>query len=171
MIEDSFVNKTLGGIMQIFKRTKLNFLKNLFYAIGAPVAVCFLVYIVGGFLTTDMNLLAYIGIGLGAVAFLVLLHSVIFSENIFVEVDDKELRYYQRGKLKKTYLFATCNFGYHTVSSSGTTDTIRLKILHLETGDEEVLDLQPLGSRQFYKLFTILENNQAGEPEELEVNK
>ena len=93
--------------MKTFKRTPLNFLKNLSYAIAAPIIVWFLTYIIGGFLTEDMPLLYYIGIALGVLAGLALLYMVIFSENIFVEVDEKELRYYQRGKLKKTYSFST----------------------------------------------------------------
>ena len=157
--------------VQKFKRTPLNFLKNFIYAVVTPVFVYFLVYIVGGFLTENMSLLHYIGIGLGALAGIFLLYSVVFSENIFVEVDDKELRYYKRGKLKTSYSFEHCQFGYYTVSSSGTTDRIELKILHMENGMEERLDLQPLGSRQFHKLFEILEVNQVGETQKLEVQK
>ena len=41
----------------------------------------------------------------------------------------------------------------------------------MEDGMEEMLDLQPLGSRQFHKPFEILEENQMIEPQALEVQE
>ena len=158
--------------MKTFKRTPFNFLKNLLYAIFAPVGVFVIAAIVEGFLSVDRVMYFFIVVGIAALIFLFMLYSVLFSEKIFVEVDEKELRYYKRGKLRETYAFSTYRFGYHTISSSGTTDTIRLKILNIENGNEESLDLQPLGSRQFHKLFAILEENtKENEIPTLEVKK
>ena len=147
--------------MTTFKRTPLNFLKNFGYAIGSPVVLYFAVYFIGGFFTEDTKMLSLIGYGLGVLSFLYLLHSVLFSENIHVEIDEKELRYFKRGHLKERYPFTEYSFGYRTVTSGSTTDTINLQIFELATETESTLDLQPLGPFQFNKLFALIEEYQA----------
>lgn len=146
---------------KIYKRTFLNFIKNMIYAILGPIALLVFLFVVIGNLWPNASDMVTVGMLVFCFALMIgLIYRVIFSQNIRVELTAHELNYFVRGNLKKTFPLADYEFGYVTKSSGGTTDEIDLKYLHIPTGEEGTLDLEPIGAGQFHKLYDSIEELQ-----------
>ena len=147
--------------MQVYRRSLLVMLKGFLMAPCSAVLVYFVLNIF-----VDSTLILF---GVSVLVFAVLLYVAVFSENIRFELDeDGTLRYFQKGRLKKTYKLEEYLLGYYSKSDRLTTD-ITLRILHAESGEEESLDCSPLGERNFHNLFTSIKAHTKEEPEVLKV--
>ncbi|MDR3313871.1 MAG: hypothetical protein LBS96_05370 [Oscillospiraceae bacterium] len=150
--------------MKVFRRTIFSMIKGLAVAVFGAAAAAVILYAV----TVNAALAGLVGVALLAV----LLFIVIFSENIRVEVEDGQLRYFQRGKLKTDLRLAEYAVRYVIRSSQGSTDAMNVYFTPLAGGDEIVIDFDPLGRKQFDALWALLEENCAGqEPTKIETKK
>lgn len=159
--------------MQTFKRTPMNMVKNLFYGIIGPVALAVVAYIVLSIFfpkigSNNMALIAIAAIALLIMAYFI--YDAIIGKNIRIEIDNTELRYYKHNQLKGTYKLADYSFGYRTVSQGSTTDTINLRMMNLQTGEETVLDCEALGPNQFHKMFALLETTESANTEVIDAD-
>ena len=145
--------------MKTYRRSLWILFKGL---LMAPCAAVLLYFILNIFTTSKLILY-----GIPSLAFLLLLYIVIFSENIRFELDDTGiLRYFKRGKLKKTYVLEEYLFGYRSRSDSTSTD-VTLNILHIESNTEESIDCSPIGPRQFSDMYDRVKSYTKEEPEVL----
>ena len=145
--------------MKVYKRSLWVMVKGLLMAPCAAAIACF-------FLSMFVEN-ALVLMGVPALIFLALIYMAIFSENIRFELEDNgTLRYFQKGKLKKTYKLEEYLFGYHKKSDSMTSD-ITMNIMHVESGAEESVDCSPLGASRFASMYEEIKLYMAGEPEVL----
>jgi len=138
----------------VYKRSFFSLLKGI---IGAPFAGVLAGIIAGFFFPDNTTLL----LGIGLVVMALILLTTIFSENIRLEIDDNELRYYKRGKLRETYTLNQITVGYRTRVESGVmgNEDLTLRIFVASDEREASIDCSPLGVRRFYKLFAYLEEH------------
>lgn len=149
----------------IFKRTIPNIIKNFLYTFFSPLATYIFIYFIGSLFMKDTQLLQWIAMGLSALVFLALLKMLLVDDKVVVTVYDDHL-VYQSGKKVDEYYFNECQFGYQTVSSSGTTDTINLNVV--KDGNWTTLNCEPLGPTQFGTLFNMIkQRGQFEEPQKL----
>ncbi|CAM3449233.1 hypothetical protein [Erysipelothrix anatis] len=141
---------------RVFKRTPINIIKNLLYTLFTPVFIYIAAYFLLQFTGLEAKMQEMIAIGLSALIFLWMLKMLVVDEKVVVTVDDTGLTY-KSGSKESRYNFENCQFGYKTVSSQGSTDTINLYVYQ---GDQEImLNCEPLGPRQFDELFNILKGH------------
>jgi len=145
----------------VFKRTVFSMLKGI---IGAPFAG-FVVVIVASFFNLGETTLFL----LGAAGAVIILYITIVGENIRVEVDLRELRYYKGSKLKESYVLENIGVGYYSRVERGLmgNENLLLKVRKFDTQDETSLDCSPLGQKQFYKLFEYLEAHTPAKDDEV----
>jgi len=150
-----------GEKMKVYKRSAWTLIKGL---ISAPFAGFVAAIIVSFFANGIYPIIA------GAVIFILVCISSIFSENVRFELNDTELRHFRGRKLKGTYKFDRIVVGYHSRSQRGLLgdNDIQLIIRTAETGRETQLDCSPLGAKRFYEMFAILEDKCLNEPERLQ---
>lgn len=147
--------------MKTFKRTPINVLKNVSYTIMTPLVMGVIVYFgLYTFTQLDTNMLTMISGGIAGLIFIYMLYLLFVNDAVKIEVSESELRYYQKNKLKDIYSFDQYSFGYHSVRTGSTTDTIDLQVVNKKTGNETVLNCEPLGPSQFHKLFALIEGYQ-----------
>lgn len=148
--------------MQVYKRSAWELIKGL---VMAPFGAV-LVFVIGGFLTENMALLGAIA----ALVFMLLVYLSVFSENIRFEIEDGELRYYKRGRLKEQYNLRDCQAGYRRRSdrSFPPSHDIKLNLLHVPTGKEYSIDCSPIGVNQFDRMFEEIQKLTGEEPEILQ---
>ena len=145
--------------MQVYKRSLWVMLKGLLMAPCTAVLVFFVLNMFVG-----NSLILY---GVPVLVFIVLIYMALFSENIRFELDgDGTMRYFKKGKLKKTYKLEEYLLGYHS-KSDGTGHDISLRILHVESGEEESIDCSPIGARRFSDMYSSLKAHTNEEPEVL----
>jgi len=137
--------------LQVYKRSMFSMIKGI---VGAPFAGIVAIIIVSFFVDNQV-ILAVIGV---ATAVAVLFVTLV-SEDIRVEVDERELRYFKRSKLSESFPLANLGVGYRTKVERGLlgNEDLTLKLLLLDTGEERALDCSALGAGRFYKLFETLE--------------
>ena len=146
----------------VYKRTIFSLLKGI---IGAPFAGICAIIVCGMFITENMNILFCIGGGIT----LLILYITIFSEHIRLEADDRELRYYKRGKLRKTYALDNISVGYRTKVQSGLmgNEDLTLRIYVIDEDRETTIDCSPIGLRKFHSLYEHLDANAVPREEEV----
>lgn len=128
--------------MNIYKRSLFVMLKNI---ISAPCAGAVLAIILNFFVE---NL--YILIGVPVFVTLLILYTSIFSSRIqFTLSNTGEFCYYKKGKLKGQYDLTKCGLGYNRKTDG---EYINLSIV-TETGENVLIDAEPLGSSRFMKMF------------------
>jgi len=147
--------------LQIYKRTVFSMIKGI---IGAPFAGVVAVIIASFFNLNDL-VLAVIGV----VAAIAVLYVTLVTEDIRVEVDARELRYFKRNKLREAYPLSNLGVGYRTRVERGLfgNEDLTLKLLLLDSGEEKSLDCSSLGTTRFYKLFETLEERTPKREEEV----
>ncbi|MEG0327705.1 MAG: hypothetical protein RR565_03280 [Erysipelothrix sp.] len=139
-----------------FKRTVPNIIKNFLYTIFSPVATYIFVYFIGSIFIKDSEMLQWIAIGLSGLVFLGLLKTLVIDDKVVVTVYEDHLTY-QSGKKVSEFYFDECQFGYKSVSSSGTTDTINLNVVKAD-GNWITLNCEPLGPTQFQTLYSLIKD-------------
>ncbi|CAM4255038.1 hypothetical protein H9L01_07285 [Erysipelothrix inopinata] len=148
-----------------FKRTIPNIIKNFLYTFFSPLAAYIFVYFIGSIFIKDSEMLQWIAIGISALIFLALLKMLLIDDKVVVTVYDDHL-VYQSGKKVREFYFNECQFGYKSVSSSGTTDTIDLNVV--QNGNWITLNCEPLGPTQFQALYSLIKDRgQFDEPQKL----
>ena len=135
----------------VCKRTFFSMLTGI---VGAPFAG-FVAIIIASFFVEEKPALYAIGT---AIAVLILFVTI-FGENIRVEADEKELRYFKRNKLRECYALENLSVGYRARTESGLmgNNSFTLRLLLLDTQEEKQIDCSPIGQRQFFKLYEYLE--------------
>ncbi|MCL2654528.1 MAG: hypothetical protein FWD65_02350 [Coriobacteriia bacterium] len=109
-----------------------------------------------------------LGVIVIAAIFFGLLYSAIFGENLRFELsDDGTFSYYKGRKLKKSYDLTTSDLGYHQVkSANGATRRLSLRITDKE-GRPDIVECEPIGSKQFDEMFKEMQKYSKVEPERL----
>ena len=145
-----------------FKRGIWSFIKSLTVALVAPIALFFVVSI----FTDNLLILA----GLSALAFLFLIYSTIFSENIKFVIEGDILNYYKMSKLK-TYNLKDYVVGYNAKTTDGDPDHIYLELVGKESGEELSIDCTALGLSKFYQMYELIESTSITKSTKIETKK
>jgi hypothetical protein len=115
-----------------------------------------LVFFVGQILL-PVWLCAIVGVVVtGAVAYM-----VIFSENIYCELDDNgAFRFFQKGRLQHSFELGKCRIGYRRKTEWGIfgNNDIKLQIID-DKNEETFLDTSPLGTTQFNDMFAAMKKH------------
>lgn len=139
--------------MVVYKRNAFSLVKSIVYAIGAGAAVAVIAYIICTALSLNEQTAMIIAIVLGVLVLVGMVLSAVFSENISFEIEpDGKMRYFQKGKLKKEYYLPECSVGYKQVSGRNTATNIEFQIV-LPNSEVEKIDVSPLGSTKFFKMY------------------
>ena len=152
--------------MSIYKRKPWKLIKSLLIAPLPPVAVgLILLWALQYFPYTWMFILC---IALPAVIFLALIYKAIWGENIRFEITENgQCNYYKNNKLKQSFDLVTSDLGYHHVrDANGGTERLSLRITD-NTGKVHIIDGEPIGEKQFEKMFKQMQDYSKVEPEVL----
>jgi hypothetical protein len=136
--------------MKVYKR---NFLSLIWSLILALVALLFINFIVYWFVTEkapDYTWVFYIVLVLSSVY---LLYSSIFKENIKIELENKNFKYYENNKLKEDIDLSKVFYGYKIVDNS----IVDLYLYEDDQQTKKILDCSPLGVSKFYELIEDIE--------------
>ncbi|CAM3640107.1 hypothetical protein ERUR111494_04610 [Erysipelothrix urinaevulpis] len=141
---------------KIYKRTVINIIKNTIYTFLSPAVAFLFLYFVLGLFKMDQKLVEIISAALSILIFIWMLKILFVDDKVVIRVTDQGL-FYKSGKKEDFYSFEDYEFGYKTVSSQGSTDTINLYV----TKGEQTLTLncEPIGPRQFEEMFSTIKNN------------
>ena len=145
--------------MEVYKRSVWTMVKGL---ILAPLAAVGLYFVVSIF--TNSLLLLY---GISLAAFVLLLLSALFGDNVRFELDANGiLRYYKMGRLKSTHNIPQCSVGYRRKSDSGflATHDIQLQIADPVNGNEVSIDCSGIGPGNFERMFERLQQYSGVQP-------
>lgn len=143
-------------MLVVYKRNVFGLVKSLLYAVGGGLGVGVIAWVICSVLSLSEQTSFIIAIVLGVLVLVGMVLSAIFSENIAFEIyPDGKMRYLQKGKLKKEYNIAECQFGYKQVSGRNTATNITLDI-GLPDGEVEHIDVSPLGTMKFFKMYEHL---------------
>jgi len=148
----------------VYKRSTFSMIKGIVAAPFSGLIVCFFC----SFLLSDRNSML-----LGVAVAMIILYISVFGENIRIEVDDKELRYYKGKKMLASYMLDNISVGYNSKIESGFlgNQDITLRIYDMTTDTEAGIDCSPIGSRKFDELYEYLESKTHSETEVLSVKK
>jgi hypothetical protein len=151
--------------MKVYKRTVFSLLVSIIIAPFGGLAAWF---IVGIFIK-----IAAVYYAAGILAFAALLYMAIFSENVYVELDDDgNFRYYKRAALLEEYKISECRVGYRRKSDRSFPVSHDIKLQIIDKNEEEhFIDCSPLGLTQFTELFDELKKLAKEEVEVLSANK
>ena len=136
--------------MKVYKR---NFLSLIWSLILALVALLFINFIVYWFVTEkapDYTWVFYIVLVLSSIY---LLYSSIFKENIKIELENKNFKYYENNKLKEDIDLSKVFYGYKIVDNS----IVDLYLYEDDQQTKKILDCSPLGVNKFYELIEDIE--------------
>ena len=136
--------------MKVYKR---NFLSLIWSLILALVALLFINFIVYWFVTEkapDYTWVFYIVLVLSS---FYLLYSSIFKENIKIELENKNFKYYENNKLKEDIDLSKVFYGYKIVDNS----IVDLYLYEDDQQTKKILDCSPLGVNKFYELIEDIE--------------
>ncbi|EFS29143.2 MULTISPECIES: hypothetical protein [Fusobacterium] len=142
--------------MTTYKRKITNLIVGL---LSAPAAAFFLLAILRYFLSPLIMLI------ISGIAFILILYLTIFSDNIkfVIDEEDKTMIYYENGKVVKEYDLKNASLSYNM--KFGHSAVIDLII------NGEKIDCEPLGERQFEKMYHQLEKLVGVEPIKLKVGE
>ena len=151
--------------MQVFRRTAGGMVKGVAISVLSSAAVGFIVYM---FMA---SLVVPVIVCLAMMA--ILLYITIFKDDIKIEIDGGQLRYFQRGACKESIALHNHVARYQIKTRDGSVESINLYFAPDAGGGNEIcLDCEPLGRRQFDALWAVLERQgQMAGPERLETKK
>ena len=152
--------------MSIYKRRPWKLIKSLLIVPLPPVAVGFI--LLWALQYFPFTWFFAITVGVPVVIFISMLYGAIWGENIRFEItSDGQCNYYKNNKLKKSYNLKTCDMGYHHgKDANGGTDRLSLRITD-EKGKTDILECEPIGEKQFSKMFEEMKNYSEVEVERL----
>lgn len=149
--------------MLVFKRGLFSLIKSILIALVAPVILYFIILI----FTDNVGILY----GVSGIAFIFLIVSAIFSENIKFEIEGEQFRYYLRNKIKTDINLKDYSCGYHSRTTDGSADDLTLYLVNLKTNEESNIDCTALGIRKFHKMYAEIERLSVKENKKLETKK
>ena len=160
--------------MKVYKRTAWSLIKSIIAAPMAGLGLWIGIVIVLAILEQVMTLgvwANYVLWGLPILGFLFMLYEAFLGEAIKFELDeDGHLRYFKRNKLRQEFDLKKCGIGYFIKTKGASYETVTLKIL--TDGGEEMIDVLPLGYKQFEEMYEVMQKLALKEAsEELEIKK
>lgn len=139
--------------MKVYKRKLFSMIKGLVLAVAAAFAA----YVIAGIFISNPTTVLVIAL----VILLWLLYSAVFSENIRIELDGGEFRFYKGARLKARFDLHNCAVRYQIRTEGGfpVTHDINLYITDMVKNpeDEMHIDCSPLSRGQFDDLFARME--------------
>ena len=97
------------------------------------------------------------------------LYNIIWGDRISFTISETgQCQYFQGGKEKHTFALSSCDIGYHRVKDmNGGLYSLKIRITD-SAGTTTVLDCEPLGNRQFDKMFSQMQEFNRSEPDRLD---
>ena len=136
--------------MKVYKRNFLSLIWSLILALVALLFINFIVYLFVTEKAPDYTWVFYIVLVLSSIY---LLYSSIFKENIKIELENKNFKYYENNKLKEDIDLSKVFYGYKIVDNS----IVDLYLYEDDQQTKKILDCSPLGVNKFYELIEDIE--------------
>ena len=152
--------------MTMYKRTIMKLIQSILLLPLAPAAIFFVM--LWAMQMFDYTWFFVLTIAAPVLVLLFGLYNIIWGDNIKFEISDSgQCDYFCGGKLKESFDLKVCEIGYHRVKdANGGLHSLRLRIT--KDGKTSVLDCEPLGNKQFERMFDQMEGLLAAAPSRLE---
>lgn len=137
--------------MKVYKRGIISLIWSLILAVFGGAFVGFIIYLF------YQNMYVYIGVPI--IITLLMGYGAIFKENIKFELEEEQLRYFEKKNLVHSLDLSEYYVGYRTKTSDGSADYIYLNLQNEDSNESMIeIDCTPLGTSKFYKMYNDLEN-------------